>query len=105
MRQHGRIVLCGLISTINTEGTRSGLSDLDAFIAKRLSLRGFVVTDHLDRMPAFHADLKRWLARGEVKWRETAMDGLENAPKAFVALFRGGNQGKMLVRLAQAGEV
>ena len=103
MRPHGRIVLCGLISTINAEGARPGLADLDAFITKRLSLRGFVVTDHLDRMPAFHADLKRWLARGEVRWRETIMDGLESAPAAFIKLFKGENVGKMLVRLDRGG--
>ncbi len=99
MRPHGRIVLCGLISSINAEGARPCLADLDAFIAKRLGLRGFVVTDHLDRMSAFHADLKGWLARGEVKWRETIVDGIESAPGAFIKLFKGENTGKMLVRL------
>ncbi len=99
LRPQGRIVLCGLMSSINADGERPGLANLDAFIAKRLALRGFVVSDHLDRMPAFHADLKGWLARGAVKWRETVVDGLERAPAAFIALFEGGNAGKMLVRL------
>ena len=100
MRPHGRIVLCGLISSINVEGARPGLADLDAFISKRLGLRGFVVTDHLDRKAAFHADLKGWLARGEVRWRETIVDGLDSAPRAFIELLEGGNAGKMLVRLS-----
>jgi len=99
MRSHGRIVLCGLIGSINAEGARPGLADLDAFITKRLSLRGFVVTDHLARKAAFHADLKGWLVQGAVKWRETIVDGLENTPDAFIKLFEGGNEGKMLVRL------
>jgi NADPH-dependent curcumin reductase CurA len=101
MRPHGRIVLCGLLANINAE-ERPQLTDLDAFIAKRLSLRGFVVTDHLGRMRAFHADLKRWLASGEVAWRETVVEGLENAPGALIRLLEGGNQGKMLVRIAHS---
>lgn len=99
MRAHGRIVLCGLIGSINTEGAHPGLADVDAFITRRLSLRGFVVTDHLARRAAFHADLKGWLAQGAVKWRETIVDGLESTPDAFIKLFEGGNEGKMLVRL------
>jgi NADPH-dependent curcumin reductase CurA len=98
MRPHGRIVLCGLMASINADA-RPGLANLDAFMTKRLRLKGFVVTDHLDRMPAFHADLKRWFARGEVKWRDTTVDGLENAPGAFIRLFKGETEGKMLVRL------
>ncbi|MCC6195156.1 MAG: NADP-dependent oxidoreductase, partial [Burkholderiales bacterium] len=97
MRPHGRIVLCGLVASINATGARPGLADLDAFIMKRLALRGFVVTDHLDRKPAFHADLKRWLARGEVRWRETIVDGLVSAPGALIRLLEGGSEGKMLV--------
>lgn len=104
MRMRGRIVLCGLMSSINSDGARPALANLDAFMTKRLRLQGFVVTDHLDRMPAFHADLKRWLARGEVKWRETTVDGLENAPRAFIRLFTGESDGKMLVRLDRRTE-
>lgn len=102
MRSHGRIVLCGLIGSINAQGARPGLADLDAFITRRLSLRGFVVTDHLDRRASFHAELKGWLAQGAVKWRETIVDGLASTPGAFIKLFEGGNEGKMLVRLAPA---
>lgn len=101
MRPHGRIVLCGLMASINSDAARPTLANLDAFMLKRLRLQGFVVTDHLDRMPAFHADLKRWLARGEVTWRETTVEGLENAPGAFIRLFKGETEGKILVRLSR----
>ncbi|MCC6195461.1 MAG: NADP-dependent oxidoreductase, partial [Burkholderiales bacterium] len=46
-------------------------------------------------------DLKRWLARGEVRWRETIVDGLVSAPGALIRLLEGGSEGKMLVRLQE----
>jgi NADPH-dependent curcumin reductase CurA len=104
MRPGGRIVLCGLIGRINDEVRKPGLTNLEAILMKRLTLRGFGVNDHLDRMPAFRADLKRWLAEGRISWRETIVDGIENAPRAFIGLFRGQNLGKMLVRLGQPPE-
>lgn len=99
MRPGGRIALCGLIGRINDKEPRPGLTNLEAILMKRLSLQGFVVNDHLDRMPAFRADLKGWLAEGRITWRETVVDGIENTPAAFIGLFRGKNVGKMLVRL------
>ena len=67
---------------------------------KRLQIRGFIVTDHLHRLPQFEADMKGWVASGDMRVRETVVDGLENAVGAFLGLFRGENTGKMLVRLA-----
>ena len=47
----------------------------------------------------FYADMSKWIGEGKVKWKETLFDGIENAPKAFLALFKGENIGKMLVKI------
>jgi NADPH-dependent curcumin reductase CurA len=50
-------------------------------------------------VPSFYADMGQWISQGKIKWQETVVDGIENAPKAFLGLFTGANVGKMLVRL------
>jgi NADPH-dependent curcumin reductase CurA len=98
MSMRGRIVLCGMISQYN-EATSSGPRNLRLAVRKRLTLTGFIVSDHFDRLPQFYADMGAWIAAGQIKWEETVIDGLENAPMAFLGLFMGENMGKMLVRL------
>jgi NADPH-dependent curcumin reductase CurA len=66
----------------------------------RLRLQGFIVSDHADAQADFVADLSRWVADGKLRWRETTLEGIENAPRALLSLFEGGNVGKMLVKLA-----
>jgi hypothetical protein len=68
-------------------------------IGKRLMLKGFIVSDHRDRLPQFMKDMTGWIQSGEVKWKETILEGIENTPKAFIGLFRGDNLGKMLVHV------
>jgi NADPH-dependent curcumin reductase CurA len=70
-------------------------------IPLRLTIKGFIVTDHIDIMPDFMRDMAAWTKAGKMKWRETIVDGIERAPEAFLGLFKGENFGKMLVRLAQ----
>ncbi|HMC92334.1 MAG TPA: NADP-dependent oxidoreductase, partial [Allosphingosinicella sp.] len=62
-------------------------------------LKGFIYTDYMPEIADFYRDMGGWLASGQVKSRETVRDGIEAAPDAFLDLFRGGNTGKMLVRL------
>ena len=100
MNDFGRICACGSISRYNDAEPAPGPSNLFQVVPKRLQMRGFIVTDHLDRLPAFEADVKGWIASGELRVEETVVDGLENAVEAFLGLFRGENTGKMLVRLA-----
>lgn len=99
MRPFGRVVLCGLIGRTNAETRKPGLSNLETILSQRLTIRGFGVNDHLDRMQAFRADIQRWLAEGHLKWRETIVVGIENAPVAFVGLFQGDHFGKTLIRV------
>ena len=66
-----------------------------------MAVKGFIVSDHLDRMPAFLADCTQWVREGKLKFREDIADGLENAPTAFIGLLQGKNFGKMLVRVGE----
>jgi NADPH-dependent curcumin reductase CurA len=99
MNMRGRIALCGMISQYNDTTGPSGPRNLRLAVRKRLTLTGFIVSDHADRQPQFFADMGAWIADGKIKWQETIVDGIENAPQAFLGLFTGENMGKMLVRL------
>ena len=66
---------------------------------RRLTLRGYIILDHLDRFGDFIAEVGPWLAEGRIRTRETIVNGIENAPDAFMGLLRGDNVGKMLVRI------
>lgn len=102
LNDFGRIAACGAISAYNAADLPPGPRNLANIVRKRLRLQGFIVRDHLDRQPAFEADMRRWMADGDIVVRETLVDGIENAVQAFIGLFRGDNVGKMLVRLPDA---
>lgn len=99
MNLRGRIALCGMISQYNESTPAATPSNLRLAVRKRLTLTGFIVSDHLDRQAQFYTDMGAWMAAGQLKWQETIVDGLENAPQAFIGLFKGENTGKMLVKL------
>jgi len=99
MNSFGRLVLCGMISHYNEATPSSGPRNLRLAVRKRLTLRGFIVSDHLDRQAQFYNDMGIWMSAGKIKWQETIVAGIENAPKAFIGLFKGDNVGKMLVKL------
>jgi NADPH-dependent curcumin reductase CurA len=99
MNDFGRIVVCGMISAYNATAPQPGPRNLGTVISKRLMLKGFIVTDHYDRLPEYHVDLASWIAEGKITWHETIIEGIENAPKAFIGLFTGQNFGKMLVKV------
>ena len=99
MNTYGRIVMCGMIDQYNATEPPSGPYNLGYVISKQLRMQGFIVVDYLDRMPQFYADMNQWIAEGKIKWKETVMDGIENASAAFIGLFAGKNFGKMVVRL------
>jgi NADPH-dependent curcumin reductase CurA len=99
MKVFGRIVLCGMISQYNATTSPAGPSNLFLAITNRLKLQGFIVRDHYDMLNEFYTNMSRWVSEGKIKWKETVFEGLENAPKAFLALFKGENTGKMLVKI------
>jgi NADPH-dependent curcumin reductase CurA len=100
LRRNGRVALCGAISSYNATKAPSGPRNLALAIGKRLTLRGFIVLDHYDLLAEFTEVVGAWLRDGKVVFHETVVDGLDNAPVAFLGLLRGKNIGKMLVRLA-----
>lgn len=100
MRQNGRIVACGMIEHYNATEPPMGPPNLMNIVAQRLTMKGFIVLDHMDLMERFLEDMRGWIAAGKMTWRETVLDGIENAPQAMIGLFRGQNFGKMLVKLA-----
>ena len=68
-------------------------------MTNRLRIEGFIVSDHNDRYGAFLSEMSAWVRDGSVRYRETVVDGVENAPSAFLGLLDGANIGKMLVRV------
>ena len=100
LNQHGRVAMCGSISNYNATEPPPGPTNLHEVVKKRLTLRGFIVRDHGHLMPDFVREVGTWLSEDRIKYRETVVEGLDNAPQAFIGLLRGENTGKMLVKLA-----
>ena len=99
-RPNARFALCGAIAQYNDTAPTPGPSNLMLAVGKQLRLEGFIVSFHFDMMPKFVEEMAGWIASGQVKWRETVDEGVENAPGAFIKLFKGENLGKMLVKLS-----
>jgi len=99
LRTHGRVVACGAISRYNDTEAEPGPRNLFMLFTKRLTLRGFIISDHYDRYGDFLAAMGPWVRDGLVQHRETVVEGIENAPRAFLGLLGGENVGKMLVQV------
>ncbi|MFI9640078.1 NADP-dependent oxidoreductase [Micromonospora sp. NPDC051925] len=99
MNLHGRAAICGMIAQYNSAEPPAAPRNLALVIGKRLTLRGFLVGDHGDLRDQFVAEVAGWLREGTLSYDETIVDGIENAPEAFLGLLRGENLGKMLVRV------
>jgi NADPH-dependent curcumin reductase CurA len=100
MRVHGRVIACGSISVYNDEKPRPGPSNLFNITTKRLTIKGLLVLDWLNRWKNFENETGRYFREGKLKHRETVVNGIENAVSAFIGLFEGQNVGKMVVKLA-----
>jgi NADPH-dependent curcumin reductase CurA len=92
-----RIALCGLVA--GYEGRPIPIQNSFAFLTMRLSMRGFIITEHLDSWSDAIRELVPLVANGKVKYRETIAQGLESAPAALVGLLHGKKIGKQLVKL------
>jgi len=98
-KQGARFAICGMIAQYNDTEPPAGPRNMALIIGKSLRLEGFIVSNHFDMLPAYLKDLSGWIAAGKIKWKETVEVGIENAPTAFIKLFKGENIGKMLVKL------
>ncbi len=100
-----RIPVCGLIAQYSaTEAPEMKYKTSQIFravLTKRLTIRGFIVTDFAAKFPDFIRDVPQWIKEGHIKYREDIAEGLENAPQAFMGLLKGKNFGKQLVRIAE----
>lgn len=101
-----RVPVCGLIAHYNATALPDGPDRtpvlMRALLTKRIRMQGFIIfDDYGHRYPEFARDMGLWLASGQVKFREDIVDGLENAPQAFMGLLEGKNFGKLIVRVAQ----
>jgi NADPH-dependent curcumin reductase CurA len=99
LRVHGRIIACGGISGYNEEKPRPGPSNLFNMIAKRLTMKGLIVRDWLDRQAKFEEEVGGYFRAGKLKHKETVVEGIDQAVGAFLGLFQGQNVGKVVVRL------
>ena len=99
LRLRGRVAICGMISVYNATQASAGPRNMPMIIGKRLTLRGFIVFDHQDLRPQFEAEVGAWLADGKIVWRETLVEGIDNAVNGFRDLMAGANTGKMLIDL------
>jgi hypothetical protein len=99
-----RIPVCGLVAHYNDTAPPPGPDRVPALmravLSKRLNVRGFIVYDFSDDIPDFEREMTAWVRDGKVRWREDVVDGLENAPAAFIGLLKGANFGKLVVRVA-----
>lgn len=102
MAERGRVVLCGAISQYNAEKLPPGPRNYMQIVIRRLTLRGFIVIDHMKRAPQAVAELARWVAEGGIAHAEDIQQGIENVPATFLRLFDGSNLGKQLLKLADA---
>ncbi|WP_216829827.1 NADP-dependent oxidoreductase [Alkalihalobacterium elongatum] len=96
---HARVALCGQIAHYNDTKVEMGPRFLATFLKRSVLLKGFIVTNYADRYEEGICDLATWLREGKIKYKENIVEGLENAPDAFLGLFRGDNLGKQLVKI------
>ena len=99
IKPFGRFAVCGMIARYNDDTPMPGPANLTQIVAKKLTIRGFIVSDHYDVYKAFVSDLSEWMMAGKVKARDTVFEGIEKTPDAFAGLFTGQNIGKMLVKV------
>jgi NADPH-dependent curcumin reductase len=99
LNDFARIPVCGLIAQYNATAPTPG-PDMFSVLRKRLTVRGFIVWDFAAREADFLRDVSEWIRTGQLKYREDVVDGLENAPAAFLGLLQGKNFGKLLVKVS-----
>ncbi len=99
-----RMPVCGLISLYNATDLPPGPNQLPVLmrtvLTKRLSMRGFIVSDYASQQGDFLRDVGQWLAEGQIKYREHRIAGLENAPAGLIGLLKGENFGKVVVEVS-----
>ena len=99
MRHRGRVAVCGAISGYNSERDNKYPETLRLTIAKEIRIEGLHISRWAAEFQQGSRDLADWITRGDIKVRETIVEGFEKTPKAFFGLFDGSNTGKMIVKV------
>lgn len=104
LNSKARVPLCGLISQYNATEQPNGPDRMSmlmgSLLVKRIKMQGFIVfDDYGHRYDEFSSAMTKWLMEGKIKYKEQIVDGLENAPAAFIGLLEGKNFGKLIVRV------
>ena len=104
LNDFSRIPVCGLVAQYNMTELPPGPDRtpvlMRAILSKRLLLRGFIVSDFASQHGEFQREVGAWLRDGKIKYREDVVEGLENAPQAFIGLLQGKNFGKLLIKVS-----
>jgi NADPH-dependent curcumin reductase CurA len=104
LNDFSRVPVCGLVAQYNDGAVTAGPDRLPglmrAILTRRLTLRGFIVTDFSDQREAFLRDMTEWVATGRLRYKEDITKGLENAPEAFIGMLKGRNFGKVIIDVA-----
>lgn len=104
LNAHARIPLCGLVAHYNATSLPAGPDRtpmlLGLILRKKIRLEGFIIADHFDEFGAFAADVAPAVLDGSITVREDVVEGLENAPEAFIGMLTGSNFGKLVVKVA-----
>ena len=106
LNTRARIPVCGLIANYNDTALPPGPDRLGllprTLLIKRIKMQGFIIfDDYAHHYGEFFGEMSQWLKDGKIKFREDVVDGLENAPQAFIGLLEGKNFGKLVVRVAR----
>ena len=96
---HSRFVLCGQISAYNSTEVPVGPTILPRLLTRSVMLQGFIVSNYSENFGEGLTQLSKWVAEGKIKYKETIIRGFDRLPDAFLGLFSGKNQGKMLVEI------
>ncbi len=97
---NARVVICGGISRYNAEGPIPGPKNYFNLVFRRARMEGFIVLDYAARFPEAIAQMREWMAAGQLKQATTVIEGFEQLPRALIQLFEGANTGKMMVHVA-----
>jgi hypothetical protein len=97
MNAFGRVALCGLVA--GYDGQDIALHNVRSLLTNRLLVEGFIVSEHLEVWPQALRELAGHVAAKRIRWRETVAEGIETAPRAFLGMLRGENQGKQVVKV------
>ena len=94
-----RFPVCGMISAYN-QVDDAGIKGLQAVLAKRITMTGFIIYDHVHKLAAYQARVAPWLRSGELVFHEDIVSGIEHAPAALIGMMKGEAIGKRLVQVA-----